>query len=677
MANICYSNITIITTKSERKEILNAFESGAIRWTYGINKNDFDKSLKSFSYETKWSPIPLQDGSMEALSEAYPTVIFYYEYDVEGCSEEEQIWFCNGVDWYDFGWVPTVRYEAYDAEVNRFASATKKSAKGILHSVEIKPDKRVVADGENRFGECDVLLWKDVKTISCGNWHTVGLQENGTLLACGSNANGQCDVADIEGNIVDISCGRYHTAVLLDNGKVVIKGTLQQEVCFEEDTENFDYIQTNIESWPPVVKILSIFDAVAGITSDDELFVDGFCPCTKEEIVKAIKCPDEKKSELYNNDDESEDDDNAEEDDEDDVDDVDGAEEEEDDSDEDEDGFRALSRYMNHNDDTEPEKTEATANIRYGIEDEEEAENRDDDEFAEEVDAVFPMIKSIEGTAYEGRIARIEYIQEGDSLILKADYNNRFYDPVAIEVFNTKNETLGYLCNDFGGESLSQIAKHIDKLKARVSSVTPLSRRRKNAKYALMDVELYIDEENVFEDEGEDDHKNKSYDAHELLNARGELLDYVKTLNCMYEQAQLTDESPYSPRMKQILNEYKGEYNEDSNTIVLKVESKGLDYEGRDANLKKVELGNELQIVREPTNDYNSNNFAIMINKKSLGNLPAELCDALAPLYDTGHATISSSKASYIEQSNGEYYHTAVLFVEMEIKLTPINCLSD
>ncbi len=104
----------------------------------------------------------------------------------------------------------------------------------------------------------------------------------------------------------------------------------------------------------------------------------------------------------------------------------------------------------------------------------------------------YPIIKEIQGTGYEGRNERIEYVNAGDELILKADYNNNYYSPVAIEVFNSKNETLGYLSDGFGSESLAEIAKHLDMIKAKVASVTPLSKRTKRAKYALMDVELYI-----------------------------------------------------------------------------------------------------------------------------------------------------------------------------------------
>lgn len=100
-----------------------------------------------------------------------------------------------------------------------------------------------------------------------------------------------------------------------------------------------------------------------------------------------------------------------------------------------------------------------------------------------------PMSISIEGTAYEGRNARIEKVKVGDRLILRADYDNEFYDPVAIEVLNEKKQSLGYLTDSWECQ-LVELAKVIDEVEASVDSVTPLSARRKNAKYALMDVKL-------------------------------------------------------------------------------------------------------------------------------------------------------------------------------------------
>jgi len=107
----------------------------------------------------------------------------------------------------------------------------------------------------------------------------------------------------------------------------------------------------------------------------------------------------------------------------------------------------------------------------------------------------WPITIAIEGTGYSGRNERIEHVRVGDSLVLKADYQNPYYAPVAIEVFNTSNETLGYLQN-IPDLPLSSIAEEIDTLSAKVASVTPLSQRSKKAKYALMDIEISNNRQN-------------------------------------------------------------------------------------------------------------------------------------------------------------------------------------
>ena len=103
--------------------------------------------------------------------------------------------------------------------------------------------------------------------------------------------------------------------------------------------------------------------------------------------------------------------------------------------------------------------------------------------------ADLPIVVPIEGTGYEGRNERLEHVKAGDKLILKMDLKNKFYTPVAIEVFNVKNETLGYLSETWE-YPLTNIARIINESEAYVDSITPLSARSKRAKYALMDVRI-------------------------------------------------------------------------------------------------------------------------------------------------------------------------------------------
>jgi len=413
MANYCSNNITAGATNSEWKEIAKAFERDLIDWPISMEGTDCNEWSKEISCTTKWSPTPWNEGKMGKLSESYPCVLFHYVTDIEGEYRSPSTWFCNG-DECNKREAESGRRQAYKAEVKRFTAATNQAAEGIYHRIEVMPDGRVAADGENRFGECNIFSWRNIKAVSCGNWHTVGLRNDGSVVACGSNANGQCDVSHLGEKAIAISCGRYHTAILLESGKVVVHGNLEQEasapaakeeqqltasdfpmvvnmrldkyisgwekmndrietisagdeltlkkiskdgeISFEvlnargeklgelwiEGSKSLakllknitvtadtvtplssrrkgskyaamtlrldysaaetnskstasaasmigDYKQTKYSQWPPVSKIISIFDAVIGVTANGDFFVDGFCPCSEVDIERLIK----------------------------------------------------------------------------------------------------------------------------------------------------------------------------------------------------------------------------------------------------------------------------------------------------------------------------------------------------------------------------------------------------
>lgn len=110
----------------------------------------------------------------------------------------------------------------------------------------------------------------------------------------------------------------------------------------------------------------------------------------------------------------------------------------------------------------------------------------------------FPCTKPISGTHHLGRAGRIEHVKVGDSLILAADWNCEFFDPAGVEVFNEQGETLGYLEGVIGPMRgvLALILPHVT---ATVESVTPLSKRKKGSKYALMDVHMELDDDATVE----------------------------------------------------------------------------------------------------------------------------------------------------------------------------------
>lgn len=119
-----------------------------------------------------------------------------------------------------------------------------------------------------------------------------------------------------------------------------------------------------------------------------------------------------------------------------------------------------------------------------------------------------PRVLSIEGTHHMGRAENIESVRVGDPLVLVSDWQNPWFKPCCIEVFDGEGRTLGNISdspkraasddwvNDYRlwPEDRERLALLLPYVTATVESVTPLSQRRKGAKYALLDVRLELDE---------------------------------------------------------------------------------------------------------------------------------------------------------------------------------------
>ena len=120
----------------------------------------------------------------------------------------------------------------------------------------------------------------------------------------------------------------------------------------------------------------------------------------------------------------------------------------------------------------------------------------------------FPLVLSIEGTHHMGRAENIEGLRVGDPLVLVSDWQNPWFKPCCIEVFDSEGRTLGNISDspkratrDGGGSDYhlqpwqrERLALLLPYVTATVESVTPLSQRRSGAKYALLDVRLELDE---------------------------------------------------------------------------------------------------------------------------------------------------------------------------------------
>ena len=291
MANYCRNDIYLLATKSEWNEIAAAFDKQRIDWAPTMDGVLCDSNDKHIQFYTKWGPISTESGCLPELSRLFPTVVFTYKNETEGEYKEYSNLLCNGVVDSKAKSIKTLEKTCY-SEAIRFLNARNNVAEGIRHRVEIMPDSRVAADGENRFGECNIFSWNDIVQVSCGNWHTVGLKKDGSIVSCGSNANGQCNVTDYNEKAIAVSCGRYHTAVLFSDGHVRVAGKLEQKALEHSDEKAASIINHTINmhesanEWKKIVKIHSVFDAVIGITSEGEMLIDGFCSCNNSELEK-------------------------------------------------------------------------------------------------------------------------------------------------------------------------------------------------------------------------------------------------------------------------------------------------------------------------------------------------------------------------------------------------------
>lgn len=161
----------------------------------------------------------------------------------------------------------------------------------------------------------------------------------------------------------------------------------------------------------------------------------------------------------------------------------------------------------------------------------------------------------------------------------------------------------------------------------------------------------------------------------DIVGSKNDLLEIAQKLEYKNQLSRTVEEDYFEPGMMENLEQYKGIYDESTNTVILRMEAKGLRYDNRTYNLEQVSVGDKIELIREFDNPYNSNNFKINSeNGKSLGNCSLEFCNTLAPLYDGGYATILDATVTYIEhlKDRSRYAKQGVLFFEVKIKLRGI-----
>ena len=158
-----------------------------------------------------------------------------------------------------------------------------------------------------------------------------------------------------------------------------------------------------------------------------------------------------------------------------------------------------------------------------------------------------------------------------------------------------------------------------------------------------------------------------------MLEEKRRLLEEMNKLQHRYELSETVGPDYFEPGMMEYLDKYLGKYDNDNQEMIIRFEAKGTRYEGRTEILERTYTGDSIAVVREKDNPYNSNNFKLIDSKKhNLGNMPAELCNAIAPLYDAGEAEFIGSHISFVDplSKRSRYAKQAVFFVELHIGIS-------
>lgn len=154
-----------------------------------------------------------------------------------------------------------------------------------------------------------------------------------------------------------------------------------------------------------------------------------------------------------------------------------------------------------------------------------------------------------------------------------------------------------------------------------------------------------------------------------------QLDNLLKELDKLHHRNELSKTAApdyFNPGMMEYLDKSDGIYIHETGEIILRFEAKGTRYDGRTEAIEKMRVGDAITVVRDSQNPYNYNNFT-MENAKgyNVGNMPMELCNAIAPLYDSGVLVFEQAFASFVEPITKRSRHAkqAMLFVELHCRV--------
>ena len=152
------------------------------------------------------------------------------------------------------------------------------------------------------------------------------------------------------------------------------------------------------------------------------------------------------------------------------------------------------------------------------------------------------------------------------------------------------------------------------------------------------------------------------------------LINELEKLHHRLELSQTVTPEYFEPGMMEYLDKSDGTYDPQTGGIMLRFEAKGTRYDGRTEIIEKMKSGDTITVLRDRENPYNSNNFTMVNGRGSnVGNMPMELCNVIAPLYDSGMLVFENAFASFVDPITKRSRHAkqAMLFVELHCRVFP------
>ena len=153
---------------------------------------------------------------------------------------------------------------------------------------------------------------------------------------------------------------------------------------------------------------------------------------------------------------------------------------------------------------------------------------------------------------------------------------------------------------------------------------------------------------------------------------KDKLLLEVKRLHDRHTFFEHLRPDTFEPGMMEYLDQSDGSVDFETGLLLLRFEARGTRYEGRPEIIERVQVNEPLQLVRDKENRFNPNNFTLLTNTgKNIGNMPAELCNALAPLYDKEELTIIRVEVSFVDPLSKRNRHAKrpMIFILLEGKV--------